>query len=114
MIIRLDEHAGPLFEQIAAAIRRAIAAGTLKPGDGLPPARALAASLSINMHTVLRAFGVLRDEGLISLRRRQGAIVLPAASRHVALATLANEFIASAKDKGYSPHEIRRSLETVL
>jgi DNA-binding transcriptional regulator YhcF (GntR family) len=64
-----------LADQIASQVRGAVAAGRLKPGDKLPPARELASGLAVNMHTVLRAYSVLRDEGLIELRRGRGAQV---------------------------------------
>lgn len=66
-----------LADQIAGQVRRALGEGRLSAGDRLPPAREVAAGLDINMHTVLRAYGVLRDEGVIDLRRGRGAHVRP-------------------------------------
>ena len=47
----------PLHEQVAAAIRRAIADGEAQPRERLPPARDLAAVLGVNANTVFRGFG---------------------------------------------------------
>lgn len=80
MLIRLDPARGePIYDQLASSIRGAIARGELSEGDRLPAARELADSLSINVHTVLRGYQQLRDEGLVELRRGRGAVVTAAA-----------------------------------
>lgn len=77
MLFRIDPASGaPLFEQLAASARTELARGGLRVGDRLPGARDVAAALDVNIHTVLKAYQVLRDEGLIDLRRGRGAVVV--------------------------------------
>lgn len=57
----------PLQDQIAAAVRRPMAKSG--PASAYHPARELAASLAVSIHTVLAGHRQLRDEGLIELRR---------------------------------------------
>ncbi|WP_439386121.1 GntR family transcriptional regulator [Amycolatopsis lexingtonensis] len=107
MFVRIDPSSTvPLFEQVAASLRRSLADGSPAPGEQLPPARELAASLEINVHTVLRAYAVLRDEGLIDLRRRRGAVVLGGASTRARLAELAAELVREAKRAGVGLDEL--------
>jgi len=80
MLIRIDASSDvSIFEQVAASIRSDMAAGRVRPDDKLPSAREVAASLGVNLHTVLRAYQVLRDEGLVDMRRGRGAVVTQAA-----------------------------------
>lgn len=80
MLIRIDPTSeDPVFAQLAASIRSDIAAGQLAPGDRLPSAKEVAASLDVNLHTVLRSYQELRDEGLVDMRRGRGAVITDAA-----------------------------------
>ena len=65
----------PLYEQIAARVRVAVASGDLSPGDSLPSVRALARQLRINPATVVQAYRDLASDGFVSLRHGQGTFV---------------------------------------
>jgi GntR family transcriptional regulator len=104
----------PIYAQIAASVRRAIAGGAIKPGSKLPPSRDLARELDVNMHTVQRAYCQLRDEGLLELRQGRGAIV---ASGQVAPAARLNSIIRDllneADAQGLTTAELARVMETM-
>lgn len=65
----------PAYEQLRSQIAGAIASGKLRDGERLPAARALAAELGIAVNTVIRAYGELSRQGVISSRRRFGTVV---------------------------------------
>ncbi|HTE50233.1 MAG TPA: GntR family transcriptional regulator [Kofleriaceae bacterium] len=112
MLIRIDPgRAEPLHEQIAAQLRRALGQGRLTDGEQLPPARQLAESLEVNMHTVLRAYGALRDEGLVEMRRGRGVIVRGAGNRRARLVELARSLLAEARREGVGLRELKTLLE---
>lgn len=103
MLIRLDPtRAMPLFEQLASSVRAAIIDGRVIGGERLPAARDLADSLGVNMHTVLRAYRVLRDEGLIELHRGRGAVVAVRIGGHAALAGAIHDLVDEAKSHDVS------------
>ena len=103
----------PLHEQVAAAIRRAIAEGEARPGERLPPARDLAAVLGVNANTVLRALRTLRDEGLLEFRRGRGVTVTGAAPARGVVVSRARELIALARQHGYGLDELTKIIEQV-
>ncbi|WP_116949811.1 GntR family transcriptional regulator [Jiangella endophytica] len=108
MLIRLDPaSAEPLFAQLAAAVRGAIARGELAAGERLPSARELAESLGLNVHTVLHGYQLLRDEGLVELRRGRGAVVTEAGATGLArLREAVTGVIAEAHRLGLSADEL--------
>ncbi|MEG0374138.1 MAG: GntR family transcriptional regulator [Raoultibacter sp.] len=76
MIIRIDQRSTePLYLQLRSQIIASIAQGDLVPGDVLPSVRSLANDLGINLHTVNKAYAVLRDDGYVLMRGRSGAYV---------------------------------------
>jgi GntR family transcriptional regulator len=95
----------PLHEQVAAAIRRAIADEELRAGERLPPARDLAVVLGVNTNTALRGLRVLRDEGLLEFRRGRGISVAGTPQRGVVIEH-AREFVRLARASGYSRDEL--------
>lgn len=114
MLVKVDPRSSePLFAQIAAQVRSAIATGRVEEGDRLPPARDLAEALGVNMHTVLRAYGDLRDEGLVDMRRRRGVIVRAAGDTRARLVELARDLAAEAARQGLSKADLRRLIEEV-
>lgn len=104
MLIRIDAASDvALFDQVAASVRADIAAGRLHPGDRLPAAREVAGSLGINVHTVLRAYQRLREEGLVDMRRGRGVVVTDAATRLAELAQDIRDLVARGAALGLSP-----------
>src|ERR1700688_1890231 len=109
--LELDrEDSSKVFEQVAAAIRRAIADGEARPGERLPPARDLAAELGVNSNTVLRALRLLRDEGLLEFRRGRGVTVAGTPER-TAVLEKARELIVFGRRHGYRREELLALLE---
>jgi GntR family transcriptional regulator len=65
----------PIYQQIRDRIVEAIAAGELPAGSGLPATRQLGVDLGVNFHTVNKAYDLLRQEGLLRIGRKSGAVV---------------------------------------
>lgn len=95
----------PIYAQVASAVRREVAAGRVRPGERLPGARELAAALGVNLHTVLRGYQELRDEGMVELRRGRGAVVTHGASRIAGPAAALRAFVAEARRVGLTATE---------
>ena len=64
-----------IYIQFRNQIIVGIATDRIREGDSLPSVRQLADNIGINMHTVNKAYSVLRQEGFIKLDRRKGAVV---------------------------------------
>jgi GntR family transcriptional regulator len=103
----------PLHEQVAAAIRRAIAEGEAGAGERLPPAKDLAAVLGVNANTVFRALRTLRDEGLVEFRRGRGVSVTGIAPQRSVVIAMARELVAVARRYGYRADELAEIIHLV-
>src|SRR5690606_32303524 len=64
-----------LYQQVAAALRRAIYTGELAPGDQIPTEADLMETYGVSRNTVRLALGELENEGLILRMRRRGTFV---------------------------------------
>lgn len=67
----------PIYEQLKQRIIEGMAKGVLTEGEELPSVRSLAADLGVNMHTVAKAYGQLKDMGFLSVHRSRGVVVNP-------------------------------------
>lgn len=103
----------PLHEQVAGAIRRAIAEGEAKPGERLPPARDLATVLGVNANTVFRALRTLRDEGLVEFRRGRGVTVSGSAAERTMVVGQARDLVLLARRYGYGLDELEQIMRQV-
>ena len=76
MIIEIDFNSDEaIYMQLRKRIIMGIATAELREGDSLPSVRSLADNIGINMHTVNKAYSVLKQEGFIQLDRRRGAVI---------------------------------------
>ena len=64
-----------IYMQLRNQIVLGIATAMLQEGDSLPSVRQLAAEIGINMHTVNKAYTVLKQEGFVKVDRRKGAVI---------------------------------------
>ena len=86
MIIEIDFNSDEaIYLQLTNQIIMGIASSRLREGDSLPSVRALADTVGINMHTVNKAYALLRQEGYITIDRRRGAVIAVDMDRFKAL-----------------------------
>lgn len=76
MLIEVDFNSpDALYLQIHDQIILGIATSRFREGDALPSVRQLANAVGINMHTVNKAYDVLRQEGYVKVDRRKGVVI---------------------------------------
>jgi GntR family transcriptional regulator len=114
MLIRVDTTNGQaLFEQIAGQIRGAIGREEIATGERLPAARQLAEAIGVNLHTVLRAYQELADEGLVEIRRGRG-VTVTANPPLADLASIARTLVEQARRIGIGDAEIVKLVKALL
>ena len=121
MIIRVDpKSAVPVFQQIADAVKSAIAKGAVAPGEALPSVRQMAAQALVNPNTVARAYRDLEREGVVTTRKglavfvSEHAVELCREDRRDALSKKLADLAAEARSGGISDRELRTALEAAL
>lgn len=78
MIIELEMQSDtPIYTQLVNQIIEGIASGRLKLGEPLPSVRSLASDIGVNLHTVNKAYTLLKQEGYIQVHRQRGVVVDP-------------------------------------
>lgn len=76
MYIEIDFNSDEaIYQQLRNQIIIGIATSKFQEGDALPSVRQLADTIGINMHTVNKAYTVLKQEGFVKVDRRRGAVI---------------------------------------
>ena len=118
MYIEIDFNSDEaLYVQLRNQIVLGIATNQYQEGESLPSVRQLAESIGINMHTVNKAYHVLRQEGFIRLDRRNGAVIFLQEDKHQAIQELRESFqviLAKAVCKNISREEINGMVDEIF
>ena len=118
MIIKIDFNSEEaIYMQLRNQIVLGIATAQLCEGDSLPSVRSLAEEIGINMHTVNKAYTVLKQEGLIRLDRRRGAVIAIDMDKLQALADMKEQMrvvLAKGRCKNISKEEVYALVDEIL
>lgn len=106
----------PIYEQLRRQIVIGIANGELEPGEELPSVRQLAGDIGINLHTVNKAYNILKGQGYLIIDRRKGAVVknpLPVIEEEdiEKLKSELKYLVADSKNRGISKDEFLKYCE---
>ena len=94
MLIKIDFNSDEaIYIQLCNQIIMGIATDQLKVGETLPSVRQLADTIGINMHTVNKAYSVLKQEGFLTIDRRKGAVISIDADKMRALDEMKQELL---------------------
>lgn len=117
MIIEIDFNSEEaLYLQLRNQIILGIATSRYQEGDALPSVRALAEEIGINMHTVNKAYTVLKQEGFVKVDRRKGAVIALNVDKIQALEEIDKDLrviLAKASCKGISRAEIHEMIDEI-
>lgn len=117
MVIEIDFNSDEaLYMQLRNQIIMGIATSQFREGDSLPSVRQLADLIGINMHTVNKAYTVLRQEGYVKVDRRHGAVIALDVDKMQALEELKKELqviLAKSSCKNISKEEIIEMIDEI-
>lgn len=119
MLVKIDFSSEiPIYTQLKQQIIEGIADGSLNEGESLPSVRQMAEDIGINLHTVNKAYALLRDDNFIIMDRRVGSVIN---SKHnMKLEDYDDKFaedikpiIAEAFCRGMREEEITRKIQEI-
>ena len=117
MFIEIDFNSDEaIYIQLCNQIIMGIATEQLKVGDPLPSVRQLADTIGINMHTVNKAYSVLRQEGFLTIDRRRGAMISIDGDKMRALEEMKRELVvvlARGCCKNISKEEVHALIDEI-
>lgn len=117
MVIEIDFNSEEaLYLQLRNQIVMGIATAKFQEGDALPSVRQLADDIGINMHTVNKAYTVLKQEGFVKVDRRKGAVIALDIDKLRTLGEMDGELrviLAKAICKGISREEVHQLIEEI-
>lgn len=117
MFIEIDFNSDQaIYMQLRDQIIMGIAASRLQEGDMLPSVRQLADNIGINMHTVNKAYTVLKQEGYVKVDRRRGVMVAVDIDRMHALEEIREDLLvtlAKASCKNISGEEVHALIDEI-
>ena len=117
MLIKIDFQSDEaIYIQLRNQIILGIATSTIQEGDVLPSVRQLAEDIGINMHTVNKAYSLLRQEGYIRLDRRSGAVVAVDADKRKAVNEMKRELLvilAKGSCKNITREEVHELIDDI-
>ena len=117
MIIEIDFNSDEaLYLQVRNQIILGIATSRFQEGEQLPSVRQLAETIGINMHTVNKAYTVLKQEGYVKVDRRRGAVIAVDVNRMQALAELRGELqvlLAKCSCRNISKEEVHALIDEI-
>ncbi|MBR6315723.1 MAG: GntR family transcriptional regulator [Lachnospiraceae bacterium] len=118
MIIEIDFNSDEaIYLQLRNQIIYGIATSQYREGDVLPSVRSLAETVGINMHTVNKAYSVLRQDGFVKVDRRKGAVIAVDIDRLHAMAETENNLkvvLARALCRGMTREEIHGMVDHIF
>lgn len=106
-----------IYMQLRNQIIMGIATSRIQVGETLPSVRHLAEIIGINMHTVNKAYSVLKQEGILSIDRRRGAVIRIDTDKLMAIQELKADLriaLAKAWCKNISKDEVQELIEEIF
>lgn len=117
MLIEIDFNSDEaIYIQLRNQIIMGIATANIREGDTLPSVRQLAEDIGINMHTVNKAYNVLRQEGFLQLDRRRGAVICIDVDKLQAIVDMKEQLrilLAQASCKGITRDEVHELVDEI-